>query len=488
MINSKIEHLRISIKSHGSHADANFDRVSRLFHRELKFLLSRVFDEVIPAGGSIRLESPLILKLGDIPGAFFERIFCQRLESALEQALRSLLVEQTDLWRRDSPAQCRALLRQALRSREESADSWLVRQLELGPDIWWPVLAEYALLPEGAELYHRLRQETVRDLCRQLAPDVLPQGDVTGDSLWLSALHYFQQHPMLPVPPASLTAVTGVSPELQGGASAAPAKRYDVRLIQALFEHPAPPSASLTFWLRAIWQNPAGVGNVRSVLSPVRIAQWHQHLISTSLKTQPSQESQLSQQSLSSPPSRASRSEDRKPALYSDAQWQPVSCAGMVLLWPMLPGLFRHLGLVQGKQFINMQAQHRAVGCLMWLALRQSEPPPEQAIGRLMCGLSAEGEITPEDMPDDITREQLRQWLVGLPASLPSTWKKLSAEDIRQWFLLRPGWVPQASGSALLHVQPEAFDILLNDWPWPVNLVPLPWLEQTLTVRWAEVT
>ena len=454
-----------------SQADYYSDRISRLFLRELKMLLERMFSRIIPAGLSIRLESPLVLTLGDIPGAFFERTFCQRLERALEQALRQLLAERADLWTRDSPAQCRVLLEQVLRSGEEPVDSWLARQLALAPDIWLPVLAEYVLLPEGATLYRQLREETVRNLCRQLAPDVSQQGDVTGDSLWLSALHYFQQHPELPASPVPVTTIPGIPPELRVAVSAAPVKRYDVRLIQTLFRHPVSPPAPLIPWLRALWQNPVVVESVRPTLSAPQRAQWHRLLTRNNLPSQSSQ---------------SSRPENRKLDPLSEAQWQPVSCAGMALLWPMLPGLFRHLGLLEGKQFVSLQAQRRAAGCLSWLALRQNEPPPEAGVSRLLCGLPTEGEITPEDMPDEVTREQLRQWLTGLPASLQSTWQKLSAEDIRQWFLLRPGWISPEPGKTILRIQPEAFDVLLNDWSWPVNVVPLPWLEYPLTIHWTD--
>lgn len=466
-----IGRLRIAMNLGMSAVESYSEHTSRLFHRELRTLLVRVFSRTIPAGLSIRLESPMVLKLGDIPGAFFERTFCQRLESTLEQALRQLLTERGDLWIRDSPAQRRALLVEAMRSGKEPVASWLTRQLVLASELWLPVLAEYALLPEGATLYRHLREETVRDLCRELAPDVTQQGNVTGDSLWLSALHYFQQHPELPIPLLPVAIVPGVPPELRVVASGSQVNRYDVRLLQTLFEHPSSPSVPLMPWLRALWQNPVVVESIRSVLSAPRIAQLHRLLT----RNNPSSQS-----------SPSFRSENRKPDLLSEAQWQPVSCAGMVLLWPVLPGLFRHLGLLEGKQFVSQQAQRRAAGCLLWLVLRQNGPPPEAVVSQLLCGLPTAGEITPEDMPDEVTRELLRQWLTGLPALLQFTWQKLSAEDIRQWFLLRPGWITPEPGKTILRIQPEAFDVLLNDWPWPVNVVPLPWLEHPLTIHWTD--
>lgn len=456
-----IDSLRISL--HQLNTSIYSDRVSVLFNRKLKDLIDRVFTRTLPAGVSARLGSPLVLKLGDIPGAFFENIFCRRFERALEQALRQLLMERGELWVRDSPEQCRVLLIQTLRSGDESADIWLARQLELAPDIWLPVLVAFALLPEGAMLYRQLKEETVRKLCNQLVPGIPPEGDITGDSLWLSALLYLYDHPELPVPPAPGTTQPGVPPELKVTVSS---RDHDLRLIRDLFERPKPDSPSLLTWFQALWKNQTVIDSVRPLLSTERIKQLHHQL-------------GLQQ-------AQSSKSGNRKSDSTSKEQWHPLDCAGMVLLWPMLPGVFRHLKLLDGKRFASLKVQRRAAGCLVWLALRQTAPPAEATFCQLLCGLPLEEEITSEDMPDDVTCEQLQQWLTDLPALLPPTWQKLSAEDIRQWFLLRPGWISSEPGQNRLRVKPEAFDVLLNAWSWPVNVVPLPWFEKPLTVSWSD--
>ncbi|KVQ00507.1 hypothetical protein WJ95_28405 [Burkholderia ubonensis] len=158
----------------------------------------------------------------------------------------------------------------------------------------------------------------------------------------------------------------------------------------------------------------------------------------------------------------------------------------MALLWPLLPGLFRKLGLLEGKRFLSQPAQHHAVTCLDWLA-REGPPPQEPpTISRWLCGLTPGNAVGEDFVPDEAMQEMLGHWLTRLPLSLPATWQKLSPGDIRQWFLQRPGWLSVDRGQFILHVQPEVFDVLLNDWPWPVNLAALPWLDQPLNVRWAE--
>ncbi len=462
----KIHYLKMVLITTKVKAVHYSDCVSHLFHHQLKSLIDRVFTRTIPAGLSARLDTPLVLKLGDIPGAFFEPFFCRRLESVLEQTLRQLLVEMPELWTHDSPAQCREILIQALRSTEEPAETWLWRQLEMAPDIWWPVLAGFTLLPEGSALYYKLSGETLRSLCNQLAADVPQQGRFTEDSLWLSALHYFQRNPELPLPQE---AVNTIARGLRVEQSTRSENSYDLRLIKALFEHPLSPSTPLTPWLRVLWQNPRVVAHIQPLLPAEQVTQLHKQLSGKNIQTQQSQP------------------RNRKSGFPSEEQWQPVNCAGLVLLWPMLPGLFRQQGLVEGKRFVSPQAQQQAAACLDWLSCAgdNSETWQCSKVSLLLCGLATETQVAAE-WPDDNQQQILQQWLAQLPHLLPGTWQKLSPTDIRMWFLQRPGWLPAEPEENILYVKPEVFDVLLNDWPWPVNLAALPWLEQPITVRWSE--
>ncbi|WP_143135186.1 contractile injection system tape measure protein [Burkholderia ubonensis] len=172
--------------------------------------------------------------------------------------------------------------------------------------------------------------------------------------------------------------------------------------------------------------------------------------------------------------------------LENTSVWRPVSHAGVVLLWPVLPGLFRQLGLLEGKRFLSRPAQHQAAACLDWLAREELPPQEPPTISRWLCGLTPGNAVGEALRPNDAVQEMLGHWLTRLPLSLPTNWQKLSTGDIRQWFLRRPGWLSADPGQFTLHVQPEVFDVLLNDWSWPVNLAALPWLDQPLTVRWTE--
>lgn len=166
---------------------------------------------------------------------------------------------------------------------------------------------------------------------------------------------------------------------------------------------------------------------------------------------------------------------------------QPLQCvsnAGLLLLWPLLPQLFSLLELCEEGEFINDRARWQAVNCLDWLVWEEEEHTGGRfTVCQLLCGIPLDTPL-PEYSP--ITRQQRQQvddWLSAVSQQLPA-WKKLSLNDIRQLFLRRPGELVAESQPPQIIVQSESFDLLLRDWPWPMTLALLPWLNQPLTIIW----
>jgi hypothetical protein len=160
---------------------------------------------------------------------------------------------------------------------------------------------------------------------------------------------------------------------------------------------------------------------------------------------------------------------------------RPLTNAGLVLLWPLLPRLFSTFGWLEEGQFIDEQARGHAIGCLDWLAWGD----PELAEWRtpctaLLCGLELD---TPHEacLPSLSRQADLDDWLGGALATVPLL-ARCSASDLRTFFLQRTGTFDNASRR--LVIEPEAPDVLLHQLPWPLTPVVLPWLPAPLCVDW----
>ncbi|PPB83830.1 MULTISPECIES: protein regulator of cytokinesis family protein [Mycetohabitans] len=162
----------------------------------------------------------------------------------------------------------------------------------------------------------------------------------------------------------------------------------------------------------------------------------------------------------------------------------PVANAGLVLLWPTLPRLFRTLTLTDDTgRFKDNAARQQALACLDWLAW--SEPVCAEwrtPLTRMLCGVSDDGPLEPEPLTAQL-RETLDGWLAGALGSLPRL-SRCSIGELRALFLQRPGTLHETDGALMLSVAREAIDILLNEVPWPLTQVALPWLSRPLSVDW----
>nr|WP_244941643.1 contractile injection system tape measure protein [Serratia inhibens] len=163
---------------------------------------------------------------------------------------------------------------------------------------------------------------------------------------------------------------------------------------------------------------------------------------------------------------------------------QPVSNAGLVLLWPLLPQLFSLLEFCREGRFISDEARRLAAVSLDWLAWAAETPAAERLkVNHLLCGIPL-GEPLSEIAPlSEPLCRQIDEWLTAVGRQLPA-WQKLGLADIRALFLQRPGAINDETSPAQIAVKPESFDLLLGDWPWPLTLAPLPWLELPLAINW----
>lgn len=161
-----------------------------------------------------------------------------------------------------------------------------------------------------------------------------------------------------------------------------------------------------------------------------------------------------------------------------------VQAAGLVLLHPFLAELFRETGLRDGDEWCTPQSQFRALQLLSWLAFGETGLH-EYRLGflKILTGIDvetpvpAEAPLTDEEMTAcrELLEAVIRHW-----NALRST----SPGGLQEGFLQREGKLLPAGDNYLLHVEPQAQDVLLSRLPWGYAVVRLPWMKQMLHVTW----
>ncbi|MCF7696557.1 hypothetical protein KPG66_10785 [Mycetohabitans sp. B2] len=164
-----------------------------------------------------------------------------------------------------------------------------------------------------------------------------------------------------------------------------------------------------------------------------------------------------------------------------------VANAGLVLLWPVLPRLFQTFELVDADNGWTPDAVRRAVALLDWLASGQTPPADWRLpVPRLLCGLPPlPDDVQPIDWPvlDGSQQEGADRWLNMTLAVLPGL-RRLSAADVRAFFLQRTGMLVAGMKHLTLTVERDATDVLLSQVPWPLTQITLPWLSSPIEVEW----
>jgi|GEM_PF-2791659 len=165
-----------------------------------------------------------------------------------------------------------------------------------------------------------------------------------------------------------------------------------------------------------------------------------------------------------------------------------VDNAGLVLVSPFLPHLFRELGLSRvddtGKTHLDPEPATRAVHLLQYLVDgRTSAPEPLLVLNKILCGLSV-----PTPVPSGIDLTEREQSLCDrLLKALIANWTIIantSVAGLRETFLQREGRLEQLDDRWKLQVQRKTLDVLIDQVPWSISILTHPWMPQPLYVSW----
>lgn len=159
-----------------------------------------------------------------------------------------------------------------------------------------------------------------------------------------------------------------------------------------------------------------------------------------------------------------------------------VQNAGLVLLNPFLPALFKQLNLVnEEKKLIQPEL---AAHILHFAATgREGDFEFEMTFEKYVCGISPGVSLKKEITLTDKQKEEVRKMLSAV-LEYWTALKSNSIELLQNEFLSRPGKLVTKSDNHRIIMEKKAFDLLLDKLPWSYSMIKFSWLDNLIFVEW----
>lgn len=175
---------------------------------------------------------------------------------------------------------------------------------------------------------------------------------------------------------------------------------------------------------------------------------------------------------------------EQEEASLKSEQNRYVSNAGIILFWPFLTQFFSQLGLINDKKFCSVQARQKAILLLQYLGTGQLRFSEHQLfLNKILCGWPI---IQPVSLRLKNSKQE-ESAVNELLQSLISHWSSLNATSVsglRTAFIQREGILKQQHGGWLLKIERTGYDVLIDQLPWGIGLVKLPWMNEPVHTDW----
>ncbi|MGJ0637294.1 contractile injection system tape measure protein [Xenorhabdus bovienii] len=522
---SVIDKLSIVLEMEKCHSDKIIEKCSNLFKSKLRHLINEEVGKwSIQKNGS--LFKKIILDLGEITFENFEQQFICRLEIELKnktheftqnikqnidndlfssKVVKSMskipsisqyyfmtsntlyseqsVIENIDNYLKHGSWKSPALWQQI---KDVEFSYWLIEHVNLQPQQWLPMLAKHCLQPTGlSRLIQICQPDVLSRLCQLFTETTTSEcvnsqtiinTKVTPEKLSLAA-EYYLLHQM-----RYINATQQVKTALQDINNLTPVKSvtgnssspltpdiFETNTLMGVAQSFSPHSMQTNYQINPIQLNYGLVKNSGEQKHPI-LQNEDQHKVA--LKSAPP-EQVLSIQ----------HGSDNTIHPQLSPSVLPISNAGCMILWPLLPTFFRSFDLLDQNRFTRLEAQREAVCLLDWLIWGEEEIPAWRlTLNKVICGLPI-NDNTLWRTPEPKQQIAINQWLEKTIVQLPA-WKKMGINDVRHLFLQRPGELSELNGIANIHIKPEVYDALLGEWPWPINMASFSWLKQPITMTW----
>jgi hypothetical protein len=159
-----------------------------------------------------------------------------------------------------------------------------------------------------------------------------------------------------------------------------------------------------------------------------------------------------------------------------------IDNAGLILLHPFLPQFFTALGIAAENQLIQAE---RALCLLHFLTTGLLIAPEyELTLAKILCNIPLEIPVESDIELSDVEIEEAEALLNAVIRHWDAL-QNTSIDGLRGEFLFRFGKLSMRNdGDCLLQVETKTVDILLNQLPWGISMIKLPWMHTLLWVEW----
>lgn len=159
-----------------------------------------------------------------------------------------------------------------------------------------------------------------------------------------------------------------------------------------------------------------------------------------------------------------------------------VNNAGLVLLNPFLPALFKQLELLSESG--NLTDPELAACILHYAATgREGDFEFEMAFEKYLCGISPSVSLNKEIILSDIQKEEVEKVL----NSVLTYWEAMKNKPIallQNEFLSRSGKLITEKTNHRLLIERKTFDLLLDKLPWSYSMIKFSWKKELIFVEW----
>jgi hypothetical protein len=158
--------------------------------------------------------------------------------------------------------------------------------------------------------------------------------------------------------------------------------------------------------------------------------------------------------------------------------------AGLVILHPFLPELFKTLDLFGENGWKDEISSHTAILVVEYLVTGSDECPEfNLPLNKIICGMEP-GEVlkTVEPLTMEIKAEcdKVLQAVIQHWTALKNT----GIDALRETYLQRFGKLTKVDHGWSLQVEPKVMDVLLGRLPWGIGTIRLPWMKGMLFTEW----